>query len=61
MPLPPKKELKGPPPPQWAEVSEEGMANQNGGRAQALGGRQSKSERGGDTAEDAEGDGLGPW
>ena len=36
------------------------MANQNSGRAQAPGRRQSESKRGGDTLKDAEGDGLDP-
>ena len=33
------------------------MANQNGGRAKALGRRQPESSRGGDTPKDAKGDG----
>ena len=36
------------------------MANQNGGRAQALERRKSESKWGGDTPKDAKGDGLGP-
>ena len=37
------------------------MTNQNGGRAQALGGSQFESKWGGNTLKDAKGDGLGPW
>ena len=36
------------------------MANQNGGRAQALGSRQSESKWGGDTPKDAKRNGLDP-